>query len=82
MPAIFLTQQVGAKALSDEEQDQLIEEIREVVDDNDGVLVLPVGWGVTIADDGRDVEDLSYDADEDEDDYDDEDEAMDGNEEG
>lgn len=80
MPAIFLTQQVGAKALSDEEQDQLIEEIREVVDDNDGVLVLPVGWGVTIADDGRDVEDLSYD--EDEDDYDDEDEAMDGNEEG
>lgn len=86
MAVIFLTRQVGAKHLSDEEQDDLIDEIRESLDENNGVLVLPEGWGVTVSDDGRDVE--NSDDYEGEDDYEgaeedfDEDEAMDGNEEG
>lgn len=86
MSVIFLTRQVGAKHLSDEEQDELIDEIRDSLDENFGVLVMPEGWGVTISDDGRDVED-NGDYDGAEEDYDDEvgfdeDEAMDGNEEG
>lgn len=75
MAAIFLTRAVGAKALSDEDQDILIGEIQETVDANDGVLVLPEGWGVVVADNGEPLEDYE---DDEGDDYDDEDEAMDG----
>lgn len=76
MAVIFLTRAVGAKELSEQEQDDLIGEIQDSLDENDGVLVMPEGWGVTISDDGRDTE---YDEDDDGDDFEDEDEAMDGN---
>ena len=73
MPVIFLTRHVGAEELSEDDQDQLLDEIQDALDINDGTLVLPAGWGVTIFDDGRDVED--------DEDYED-DEPMDNNEEG
>ncbi len=82
MPVIFLTRQVGAEELSEEDQDQLLDEIQDALDINEGALVLPAGWGVTISDDGRDVEDDEDYEDDEGEDFDDEDEPMDSNEEG
>lgn len=75
MAAIFLTRAVGAKELSDDDQDDLIAEIQECISDNDGALVLPEGWGVVISDDGRDVE---YDEDEDGDDTEEDEDGAEG----